>query len=192
MSQEATAATKGLSRRAALRGGASAGLIGAGTALGSSRAAAQDTGGQMMHLEFDAVVGAPVSIVRAGSGPPQRGDWFFVDAVIYDVDRTDGPPIGGYQCFGAWTHASTETSAPNQRFTSVQFSLAGRGSIMGLINEAGADPASHVGAVQGGTGEFAGVLGTFRQLPLTGAITGVTPGQPVFRVPVDLILPQLG
>ena len=63
---------------------------------------------------------------------------------------------------------------------------------MGLINEAGADPASHVGAVQGGTGEFGGVLGTFRQLPLTGAVTGVTPGQPVFRATVDLILPQLG
>jgi hypothetical protein len=192
MAQKATATIRGLNRRAALRAGAVAGLVGASTALGTARAAAQDTSGQMMHLEFDVVVGAPVSIVRAGSGPPQRGDWFFVDAVIYDVDATDGPPIGGYQCFGAWTHASTETSAPDQRITSVQFSLAGRGAIMGLINEAGADPPSHIGAVQGGTDEFAGVLGTFRQLPVTGAIPGVTPGQAVFRGVLDLILPRLG
>lgn len=192
MAQKATATIRGLNRRAALRAGAVAGLVGASTALGTARAAAQDTSGQMMHLEFDTVVGAPVSIVRAGSGPPQRGDWFFVDAVIYDVDATDGPPIGVYQCFGAWTHASTETSAPDQRITSVQFSLAGRGAIMGLINEAGADPPSHIGAVQGGTDEFAGVLGTFRQLPVTGAIPGVTPGQAVFRGVLDLILPRLG
>jgi hypothetical protein len=142
-----------------------------------------------MHLEMDAVVGAPVSIVRAGSGPPQRGDWFFVDAVIFDMDATDGPPIGNYQCFGAWTAASTDTNAPNQRFTSVQFNLTERGAIMGLINEAGANPAGHVGAIQGGTGEFDGVSGSFRQVPLTGAITGVTPGQPVFRGILDLIMP---
>ena len=145
----------------------------------------------MMHLEVDAVVGTPVSIVRAGSGPPQRGDWFFVDAVLYEVGATDGPPIGDYQCFGAWTRAATETSAPNQRLTSVQFSLAGRGAIMGLINEGGADPANLVGAVQGGTGEFASVSGTFRQVSLTGAITGVTPGQPVSRGVLDLILPDI-
>jgi hypothetical protein len=156
---------------------------------------AQDAGGQMMHLEVDAVVGMPVSIVRAGSGPPQRGDWFFVDAVLYEVDKTDGPPIGDYQCFGAWTNASTETSAPNQRFTSVQFSIAGRGAIMGLINEAGADPGSHVGAVQGGTGEFTGALGTFKQVPQTTAVVGVTPSQPAglpVRAMFDLLLPNVG
>ena len=179
-----------LSRRGALRAGAIAGAVGSGMALGVTRAAAQDTSGRMMHLEMDTVVGTPVSIVRAGSGPPQRGDWFFVDAVIFDVDATDGPPIGEYQCFGAWTHAATETSAPNQRFTSVQFNLAERGAIMGLINEAGIDPPSLVGAVQGGTGEFAGVLGTFRQVPLTGVIVGVTPGQAVFRAVFDLIMPS--
>jgi hypothetical protein len=188
-----------LSRRAALRAGAAVSAIGAGLgagtttpALGAMGAAAQDAGGRMQHVEVDAVVGTPVSIVRAGNGPPQRGDWFFVDAVLYEVDGTDGPALGNYQCFGAWTHAGTEANAPNQRLTSVQFSLAGRGSIVGLINEAGADPSSHVGAVQGGTGEFAGVLGTFRQVPLTTAITGVTPGQPVFRGMFDLILPDLG
>jgi hypothetical protein len=138
-----------------------------------------------MHLEFDVVVGTPVSIVRAGSGPPQRGDWFFVDAVIFDADATDGPPIGTYQCFGAWTHAATETTAPDQRFTTVQFNLDDRGAIMGLINEAGAEPSSHVGAVQGGTGEFAGVSGFFRQ----DLSIGINTNQTVFRGIFDLILP---
>jgi hypothetical protein len=62
---------------------------------------------------------------------------------------------------------------------------------MGLINEGGADPANLVGAVQGGTGDFASVSGTFRQVSLTGAIAGVTPGQPVSRGVLDLILPDL-
>jgi len=185
-----------LSRRAALRAGAVAGAVGAGLTVAGipgtvfGAAAAQDMNGRMQHLEVDVVVGMPVSIVRAGSGPPQRGDWFFVDAVIHEVGATDGPPIGDYQCFGAWTHASTDTSAPNQRFTSVQFSLAGRGAIMGIINEAGVDPASLVGAIQGGTGEFAGALGTFKQVPQTAGLTGVTPGPTVFRGMFDLILPN--
>jgi hypothetical protein len=144
-----------------------------------------------MHLEVDAVVGTPVSIVRAGSGPPQRGDWFYVDAVLYEVDKTDGPPIGDYQCFGAWTHAAAETSEANQRLTSVQFSIAGRGAITGMINEAGADPSSHVGAVQGGTGDFAGVSGTFTQPTLTGVRVGVEPGRAVFRGVFDLIMPNV-
>jgi hypothetical protein len=144
-----------------------------------------------MHLELDAVVRNPVSIARAGSGPPQRGDWFFVDAVIYDAGATDGPAVGTYQCFGAWTHASTETTAPDQRLTSVQFNLEDRGAIMGLINEAGADPASHVGAVQGGTGEFAGLSGVFRQMNLAGGIVGVNANHAVFRGIFDLILPSV-
>jgi len=185
-----------LSRRAALRAGAVAGVVGAGLAAAGmpSRVfgAAQGMNAQMLHLEVDVVVGMPVSIVRAGSGPPQRGDWFFVDAVIHEPDATDGPPIGDYQCFGAWTHASTDTTAPDQRFTSVQFSLASRGSIMGIINEAGADPASHVGAVQGGTGDFAGALGTFKQVPQSTGLTGVTPGPTIFRGIFDLILPNQG
>jgi hypothetical protein len=48
--------------------------------------------------------------------------------------------------------------------------------------------------VQGGTGEFAGALGTFKQVPLTAAQTGVTPSQPgglVFRAMFDLVLPNL-
>jgi hypothetical protein len=189
MSHQDVAAPSRLGRRAALRAGAAVGAMGVSLAGGAIPTAAQGVAGRTMHLEVDAVIGAPVTITRAGSGPPQRGDWFFVDAVLYDVGATDGPAIGTYQCFGAWTHASTDTSAPDQRFTSVQFSLDGRGAIMGLINEAGADPSSHVGAVQGGTDDFAGVSGTFRQVNLTGAITGVTPGQPVARGIIDLILP---
>jgi len=63
---------------------------------------------------------------------------------------------------------------------------------MGVINERGADPAVHVGAVQGGTGEFAGALGTFQQVIVAGGVPGVAPGQNVFRGVLDLILPNLG
>jgi hypothetical protein len=195
MSENKAITTKRVSRRSALRAGAGASVVGAGAAMTATAARAQDAGGRTMHLEVDVLVGMPVSIVRAGSGPPQRGDWFFVDAVLYEVGKTDGPPIGDYQCFGAWTAAATDTSAPNQRFTSVQFSIAGRGAIMGLINEAGAAPATLVGAVQGGTGEFSGALGTFKQVPQTSAVVGVTPSQPAglpVRAMFDLLLPSLG
>jgi hypothetical protein len=60
---------------------------------------------------------------------------------------------------------------------------------MGLINEAGAEPSSHMGAVQGGTGEFAGVSGVFRQENLSGTIVGVNTNQAAFRGIFDLILP---
>ena len=102
------------------------------------------------------------------------------------------PPVGIYQCFGAWTNAGTDTAAFDQRLTSVQFRLDGRGAIMGIINEGGADPAVHVGAVQGGTGEFAGALGTFQQVLVAGGVPGVTAGQNVFRGVFELILPNLG
>jgi hypothetical protein len=145
-----------------------------------------------MRFDVVAVVGAPVSILRAGSGPPQRGDWFHVDAQLYATGQTDGPTIGIYQCFGAWTNAATDTSAFDQRFTSVQFRLDGRGAIMGIINEGGADPGVHIGAVQGGTGEFAGALGSFQQVLVAGGVPGVEPGQAVFRGVFDLVLPNLG
>jgi hypothetical protein len=144
-----------------------------------------------MHLEVDNVVVDPVSIVRAGSGPPQRGDFFFVEARIYEADKTDGPQIGMYQCFGVWTHASTDTNAPEQRFTTVQFHLQDRGTIVGATSEAGADPNNLVGVVQGGSGDFTGALGTFRQPILSGAVPGVAPGQTVFRGIFDLILPNM-
>ncbi len=177
-----------VSRRTALRAGSVVGAVGAGLAVGAAvprlgprRALAART------FEVDGVGGEAVSIVRAGSGPPQRGDWFFVDARLYEAGRTDGPQIGVYQCFGAWTAAATDMSAPNQRFTSVQYKLDGLGAIMGLINEAGTGAAEHVGAVQGGTGAFAGASGTFRQAVLSGPIPGVAPGTTVFRATFDLL-----
>ena len=78
----------------------------------------------------------PVTITRAGGSPPQRGDFFHVDAPIFASGDANGTEIGRYQCFGAWTHAANDAAAADQRFTSVQFHLAG-GAIMGIINEGG-------------------------------------------------------
>jgi hypothetical protein len=188
-----------LSRRAALRIGALTGVIGAGLAVGSGGsilstprpANAQAGAWRQEKLEVDFTPVDPISIVRAGSGPPQRGDWFYIDAPIYPMEQIGTTQIGTYQCFGAWTRAGTETDAPDQRLTSVQLRFED-GAIMGLINEAGKDPSAHVGAVQGGTGRFAGALGTFRQITLTGVISGVTPGQSVVRASLDLMLPNPG
>ena len=188
-----------LSRRAALRIGALTGALGAGLTIGTGGsvlgpahpAHAQAAGWRQEKLEVDFTPVDPISIVRAGSGPPQRGDWFYVDAPVYAMGQVGGAQIGTYQCFGAWTHAGSETGAPDQRFTSVQFRFDD-GAIMGLINEGGADGNAHVGAVQGGTGRFAGALGTFRQASLTGVIVGATPGQAVNRATLDLMLPNPG
>jgi hypothetical protein len=188
-----------LSRRAALRRGGTAGVLGAGLAVGvggpalgsATSACAQAAGWRAEHLEVEFTPVDPVSIVRAGSGPPQRGDWFYIDAPIYPMGQIGITQIGTYQCFGAWTRAGSETDAPDQRFTSVQFRFED-GAIMGLINEAGKDPSVHVGAVQGGTGRFTGALGTFRQMNLTGVISGVTPGQAAVRAIFDLMLPNPG
>lgn len=188
-----------VSRRAALRAGAVVGAAGAGlaagatgTRLGPGSAAAQPASWRMVHLEVDSVVEPAVSIVRAGSGPPQRGDSFYLSARLYPAGQTNRPQIGVYQCFGAWTAAGTETDAPDQRLTTVQYHLAGRGAIMGLINEGGANPSAHIGAVQGGTGEFTGALGTFRQVLLSGPLPGVAAGQAVARGVLDLMLPAAG
>src|SRR4029453_12184618 len=98
---------------------------------------------------------------------------------------------GTYQCFGAWTRAGSETDAPDQRFTSVQFRFED-GAIMGLINEGGKDPSAHVGVVKGCPGRFAGALGPFRQTNLPGVISGLTPGQAAVRASLDLMLPSSG
>ena len=141
----------------------------------------------------------PVTITLAGGGPPQRGDYFYVDGPIYAVDDVNGTQIGMYHCFGAWTTAADDTAAPYQRLTTVQF-LMDEGSIMGLINELGTEPDSTVGAVQGGTGRYTGALGTFQQLPSGQAprkerwrLAGPgTPGagQNVVRAVFELMLPQ--
>jgi hypothetical protein len=183
-----------LSRRGALRVGALAGAMGAGLTLGgrdgelrAARAEAQQGAWRQEHLEVD-FTPMSVSMVRAGSGPPQRGDWFYADGPVYAIDNVGGPTIGTYQCFGAWTRASTETDAPDQRLTSLQFHFAD-GAILGIIIEGGVDQPSLIGAIQGGTGRFTGALGTFRQV---GQAAGVVVAQPSVRGVFDLILPNLG
>lgn len=201
--------TDGLSRRKALRrtgaGGLAAALLGA-AGLGR-RAAAQEatpmvapSGWRTEHLEVEFTPGTPlppVSITVAGGGPPQRGDWFYIDAPIYAAGDAGGTQVGTYQCFGAWTHAATDTDAPDQRLTTVQYRLQD-GSIMGVINESGANPDAIVGAVQGGTGMYTAAMGTFQQLPApdipaTPDASGTpTAGVGVVRAVFDLILPNLG
>ena len=173
----ATRRTARLSRRAALRAGATAGAVGAGLALGApvgSASAQQSSPWRREHLELPRGMNSSVSIVRAGSGPPQRGDSFYNDAPIYAADDVGGTPIGMYVCFSAWTRASTETGEVDLRLTTIQWSLPD-GTITGLVNEGGTDPASgrtgnahHLGTVQGGSGRFLGALGTFRQMPQAG------------------------
>jgi len=197
--------TDGLSRRTALlrtgAGGLAAALFGA---VGlQRRAAAQETapaGWRTEHLEVEFTPGTPlpgVTITLAGGGPPQRGDWFYVDTPLDAAGDAGATQIGTYQCFGAWTHASTDTAAPELRLTTVQYRFDD-GAIMGLINEIGPDSNALVGAVQGGTGRYTGALGTFQQLdapaiPATPDASGTpTPAMDVVRVVFDLILPDLG
>jgi hypothetical protein len=196
MSQkDANDETHRFGRREALRAGLGLSAIGAGVIAGTPAHAAPDrvspaaqAAWQTQHLEVEHTPMNPVSITRAGSGPAQRGDWFFIDGPIYAVGDVGGTQIGQYQCFGAWTHAATETSAPDQRLTSVRYDLFGQGLIVGLINEGGIDQPSLVGPVQGGTDQFTGALGTFRQI---GQAAGVAPGQVIVRSVFDLILPSL-
>jgi hypothetical protein len=194
-----------LSRRTALGrlagGGAAAALAAVG--LRRAPAAAQDAtpaapaGWRTEHLEFEQTPVDAVSITRAGGGPPQRGDHFYVDAAIYAAGDVNGTQIGTYQCFGAWTHAADDAGAPDHRLTTIQFRFAD-GTIAGLINELGVDQNALVGAVQGGTGRYTAALGTFRQLtapdiPATPDASGTpTPAVGVVRVTFDLILPDLG
>ena len=107
-----------LSRRAALRIGALTGALGAGLAVGTGGsdlglvrpARAQAGAWRQEQLEVDFTPVDPISIVRAGSGPPQRGDWFYMDAAIYPMGQVGGTQIGTYQCFGGWTHAASDTA----------------------------------------------------------------------------------
>ena len=168
-------------------------------AAGPGRAAQDATGMQSEHLEVVFVPADPVTITLAGGGPPQRGDYFYVDGPIFAVEDVNGTQLGMYHCFGAWTSAADDADAPYLRLTTVQF-LMDEGSIMGLINEIAPDSASLVGAVQGGTGRFTGALGTFQQLDGPSAAEGTmaTPGpgtpaagQNVVWAVFDLILPQI-
>jgi hypothetical protein len=202
MSPDRSPSTKApISRRTALRAGAAASAAGVGmtvAAAGPVRAAQDATGMQSEHLEVVFTPADPVTITLAGGGPPQRGDYFYVDGPIYAVDDVNGTQIGMYHCFGAWTSAAEATDVPYHRLTTVQY-LMDEGSIMGLINEIGDDPTSLVGAVQGGTGRFTGALGTFQQLDGPSAAEGTTatpgPGTPaagqnVVWAVFELMLPQ--
>ena len=195
-----------ISRRTALRAGAAAGATGVGLTVaaaapvraGQDATPAAPAGWRTEHLEVVFTPSDPVTITLAGGGPPQRGDYFYVDGPIYAVDDVNGTQIGMYHCFGAWTSAADTTDAPYLRLTTVQY-LMDDGSIMGLINEIGDDPTSLVGAVQGGTGRFTGALGTFQQLDGPSAEEGsmATPGpgtpaagQNVVWAVFELMLPQ--
>jgi hypothetical protein len=197
----ATQFARNQSRRATLGhlggGGLAAALL--ATVGLQRRAAAQGTapaGWRTEHLEVEFTPGTPlpgVTIPRAGGGPPQRGDWFYIDSPLYAAGDAGGAQIGTYQCFGAWTHASTDTGVPDLRLTTVQYRFAD-----GAINELGDDPSATFGAVQGGTGIYTGALGTFQQLdapeiPATPDASGTpTAAIGVVRATFDLILPDLG
>jgi hypothetical protein len=189
-----------VSRRTAVRAGVAAGVVATVATARPHSAMAQGT----EHFEVHVVVANPVNITLAGGGPPQRGDYFYIDGPIYAADDIGGTQIGQYNCFGAWTSAADATDAPYQRLTTVQF-LLDDGSIMGLINEGGSDPDIKVGAIQGGTGRYTGALGTFPQFVEQGTTPGVAtpelaagetatpaPAGTVVRSVFELMLPAQG
>ncbi len=180
-----------VSRRTTLRAATALGLAGMGAAIAASPVAAsspvtQPAGAwRQEQVELDFMPVNPVSIVRAGEGPPQRGDFFHVGAAVYEMGQTSGPQIGEYECFGVWTRASTDAEARSQRLTTVHFNIWGQGSIMGWINEGGPPTQILVGVIQGGSGRYTGASGTFRQ-------TTIQPTPLTVRATFHLILPNLG
>src|SRR5215207_7051454 len=170
-----TSTKRPISRRTALRAGAAASAAGVGmtvAAAGPVRAAQDATpaGMRSEHVEVVFTPADPVTITLAGGGPPQRGDYFYVDGPVYAADDVNGTQIGMYHCFGAWTSAADDTAAPYQRLTTVQF-LMNEGAIMGLINELGTeDPAEGATPAPGTPGA----------------------GQNVVRAVFDLMLPAQG
>jgi hypothetical protein len=124
--ERSTSSNTPISRRTALRTGAAASAAGVGMTVagaGPVRAAQDATpaGMRSEHLEVVFVPADPVTITLAGGGPPQRGDYFYVDGPIYAVDDVNGTQLGMYHCFGAWTTAADDADAPYQRLTTVQF-----------------------------------------------------------------------
>src|SRR5437016_11733432 len=115
MSREQTEkASVRLGRRAALRAGAALGAVGAGVALGSAAPALAQGGWRTEHAEWE-FSPTGVSITLAGGGPPQQGDFFTAWGPIVAVGDVGGAQLGMYHCFGVWTAASTDTSAPYTR-----------------------------------------------------------------------------
>lgn len=185
MSKEQRIRPTRLSRRDALKAGAALGAAGAALAAGPATDALAAQGGwRTVHLELDFVPTA-TSITLAGSGPPQRGDFFSAFAALTAAGDTGGAQVGTYHCFGLWTSASADTSVPYTRVVTVQFYLGERGSLFGVINE-GSPPGAPdpVGVIQGGTGRYAGAQGTFQQL-------GGPPPVPL-RAVLDLLIPGQG
>jgi hypothetical protein len=205
-SEDRSDQTGGISRRTALvRGGATGAAAAVLGALGfGRRALAQEVtpvagpvppGWRSLRVEVSFVPQDPVSITVAGSGPPQRGDHFYIDAAIYALGDEGGTQIGVYQCFGAWTAAADNTDVDNQRLTTVRFALPD-GLITGLINEGGSPP-SQLGVVHGGTGAYFGAIGTFTQAIREGTVPGTDEATPAAAVTVvdstfDLLLPGQG
>ena len=149
------------------------------------------------HLEVLFTPVDPVTITRAGGGPPQRGDHFYVDGPIFAAGDVNGTQIGTYQCFGAWTTAADDALAPNQRLTTVQF-LLDDGAIVGLANEVGTERA---GCRRGPRGNRP-IYGSQRDLPAAPDAKTRSrddgdrrsrhagAGQNVVRAVFELILPQ--
>jgi hypothetical protein len=158
-----------LSRRGALKVGAAIGASGAALAVSPATVARTNPVDQATvswrqeTFDYDFMPVDPVSIVRAGEGPPQRGDFFHVNAAIFAMGDAGHNQIGEYECFGVWTRPSTDTTSRSTRLTTVHFNIWGQGALMGIVNEGGPVSAELEGAIQGGTGRHAGALGTFRQ-----------------------------
>jgi hypothetical protein len=206
-SNDHSQSTGGISRRTALwRGGtagaaaAVVGALGLGSRARAQEAMAAPPGWHTQRVEATFMPHDPVTITLAGGGPPQRGDHFYIDAPLYAMGDEMGAEIGIYRCFGAWTTAADDTGAIAQRLTTVQYVLRDQGIIFGIINEAGADPNIHIGAVQGGNGAFTNALGTFNQTTRAGSMVGTTgtpEGTPeaapqVVDATFDLLLPGEG
>ena len=178
------------SRRAALHTGAAVAAAGASLATGTAGAtatvvsAAAEVTWHRERLEVDFMPRDPVSGGSPGGGAPVRGDHLYMDGPIYARDDARGDQTGTYHAFGVWTSDASAVDAPYQLLATVQFRLFGTGSIMGMSNGGGTEPAGHEGAIQGGTGRYAGAQGTFRQQVINDG------PPPVVRVTFDLILPE--
>ena len=181
-----------LTRRAALRAGAAISALGAGLAVSplgpepAAASAAADVTWRRERLEVDFTPGDQVSVGHGETGAPVRGDTFYMDGPIYAKEDVGGREAGRYHAFGVWTNDPADTQAPYQLLTNVQFRLFAAGSIMGLVNGGGTEPAGHEGAVMGGTGRYAGAQGILRQQEIS------ADPRVVVRATFDLVLPERG
>ena len=180
-----------LSRRQALRAGAKVGA--AGLALGAlgatpAPALAAVRGWRTMRLEFDFVGVNGLVFSRDGGLKPAneplvQGDHCNVAWRLHAAGDAGGAQLGEYHCFGPYTGSALERGMPGMDcLTVARLHLYGRGTIFGMV---ACCPPRYEGdgAVQGGMHEFLGALGAFTQGPIRSG---------VWRVAVDLLLPDLG